>query len=125
MNLRSTLDLLLFQVTLPTEEERIQRRENNQVTKLVVIVTGTFALCVLPYHIVGLLYEFHNVKHMEVFTIRSLVRSSLTCMDRNEFSDWTCIAIGSRNFWMGQHQSSLLSLLLQKDQVFGFVVQRF
>ena len=46
------------QLTLPTQEERIQRKENNQVTKLVVIVTVTFAVCVLPYHVVGLLFEF-------------------------------------------------------------------
>ena len=36
-----------------TVELEMKRQENKKVTKLIVVVTVTFVLCVLPYHAIG------------------------------------------------------------------------
>ena len=44
----------------PTHEDRVKKEENKKVIKLLVVVTATFAICVLPHHFIILWIEFGN-----------------------------------------------------------------
>ena len=37
-----------------------KQTENKKVVKLLVIITVSFFFCILPYHVMGLVYEFHG-----------------------------------------------------------------
>jgi len=42
--------------------DKIKRKETKKVVNLLLIITITFALCVLPYHTVGLVGEFYSTE---------------------------------------------------------------
>ena len=74
-------------------EEKIKRKENKKLTKLLVIVTTTFAICVLPYHCIALWVEFGSgisfvyIEDVSVVTFFMLyVNSALDPILYNVFS---------------------------------------
>ena len=62
-----------------------KRKENTKVLTMIVIVTVTFACCVLPYHVLGLYLEFSahpSFPHqMEVSALCYLLLFSNSCMN--------------------------------------------
>ena len=50
----------IVSVVLPARGKCKQQSENRKVVKLLLIITVTFAVCVLPYHTIGLLGEFYS-----------------------------------------------------------------
>ena len=74
-------------------EEKVKRKENKKLMKLLVVVTITFAICVLPYHSVALWVEFGNgisfsyIEDLTVITFFVLyVNSALDPILYNVFS---------------------------------------
>lgn len=50
-----------------TEYEHFeQQQENKKLIKLLIVITTTFGVCVLPYHMVALFYEFGNLYNEDV-----------------------------------------------------------
>ena len=47
--------------------DKIKDRENKKLTKVLIIFTVTFAICLLPYHAIALLIEFTSISHYAYF----------------------------------------------------------
>ena len=53
--------------------ERAKKLENAKLSRLVFVVTATFAVCVLPYHCVALWVEFGNGEEFEYIEDLSII----------------------------------------------------
>ena len=60
--------------------DKIKRKETKKVVNLLLIITVTFALCVLPYHTVGLIAQFYSTdfRYFEDINLASVSYTHLT-----------------------------------------------
>ncbi len=60
VNIKSRKRLLSMCATIIND--RVLMKENRDLVKLAIIITSTFCLCILPYHIMWLLYDFSDIE---------------------------------------------------------------
>ena len=69
-----------------TTSERYKKKENAKLSRLVFIITVTFALCVLPYHCVALWVEFGEGEQYQYIEDVSIIAFFILYLNSNNDS---------------------------------------